>query len=194
MKIDRLRPYARLAAGLALALVVLAAWGFFRGPAATLDAIRDAAARRDTAELARRIDGPALKHSLGRLLLQQMGVALSADSSNDQQMVGQFIIAGALVKPLVETLVTPEGIAALLDGQIAARRLFSLDAAPDQRPPAKISFAWSGLSTVRGTVMAPSGDAGLVLVLRRDGLTWRLAGVEAQAAPNGRGDANPVRR
>ena len=38
------------------------------------------------------------------------------------------------------------------------------------------------LSTVRGTVMTPAGEPGLVLLLRRDGLSWRLAGVEGHAA------------
>lgn len=176
---ERFGGLARLAAGVTIALVLLAIFGFLRGPEATVSALRDAAARRDAAELGRRIDGPALRHSLGRLLLQQTGAALPDDGGNDRQMLSQFIVAGALVKPLVETLVTPEGIAALLEGQIAPRPVAPRGAGSDPRPPPKISFAWSGLSTVRGTVMTPAGDPGLVLLLRRDGLSWRLAGVEA---------------
>lgn len=180
---ERFGGLTRLAAGAAIALVLFSVIGFVRGPAATVDALRDAAGRRDTAEIARRTDGPALRHSLGRLLLQQTGAALPEDGGNDRQMLGQFIIAGALVKPLVETLVTPEGIAALLEGQIAARPVAPRGAGSDPRPASKISFEWNGLSTVRGTVMTPAGDPGLVLVLQRDGLSWRLAGVEAKIAP-----------
>ena len=174
---------ARYGAGVALALLLLAAVALLRGPAATLDALRDAAVRRDTAEIARRIDGPALRHSLGRLLLQQMGMALPDDGGDNRQLLSQFIISGALVKPLVETLVTPEGIAALLDGQIAARRLLPFGAGTEQRPPPKISTSWHSGSTVHATVMTPAGDALLVLVLVRNGLTWRLAGVEAATVP-----------
>lgn len=177
---ERFGGLTRLAVGATIALVLFAVIGFVRGPEAAVDALRAAAARRDTAEITRRTDGPALRHSLGRLLMQQTGAALPEDGGNDRQMLGQFIIAGALVKPLVETLVTPEGIAALLEGQIAARPVAPLQAGSDPRPPSKISFAWNGLSTVRGTVMTAAGDPGLILVLRRDGISWRLAGVEAQ--------------
>ena len=157
---------------MALALLVLVVVGFFRGPASTLDALREAARSRDAAELARRIDGQALRHSLGRLLLQQTGAALPEDGGNDRQLMSQFIIAGALVKPLVETLVTPEGIAALLQGHIGPRPL-------NDAPTPRTDLAWSGLSTVRATVMGAAGDPSLILVLRRNGLSWQLAGVEA---------------
>ncbi len=168
----RLGAWGRLGGGMALALLVLVVVGFFRGPASTLDELREAARSRDAAELARRIDGPALRHSLGRLLLQQTGAALPEDGGNDRQLMSQFIIAGALVKPLVETLVTPEGIAALLQGHIGPRPL-------NDAPPPRTDLAWSGLSTVRATVMGAAGDPSLVLVLRRNGLSWQLAGVEA---------------
>jgi hypothetical protein len=168
----RLGAWGRLGGGMALALLVLVVVGFFRGPASTLDALREAARNRDAAELARRIDGPALRHSLGRLLLQQTGAALPEDGGNDRKLMSQFIIAGALVKPLVETLVTPEGIAALLQGHIGPRPL-------SDAPRPRTDLTWSGLSTVRATVMGAAGDPSLILVMRRNGLSWQLAGVEA---------------
>lgn len=176
---ERFSGVTRLAAGATMALVLFAIIGFLRGPEAAVHALRDAAARRDATEIARHIDGPALRHSLGRLLLQQTGAALPDDGGNDRKMLSQFIVAGALVKPLVETLVTPDGIAAMLEGQIASRPSAPLGAGPDQRPAPKIDYAWRGVSTVRAAVTTPAGVPGLVLVLRRDGFSWRLAGVEA---------------
>ena len=178
---ERFSGLTRLAAGATIALVLFAIIGFLWGPAASLDALREAAARRDSAEIARRIDGPALRHSLGRLLLQQTGSALPGDGGNDRQLLGQFIVAGALVRPLVETLVAPDGIAALLEGHIAPRPLAPGGPGSGPRTPPKLAWAWDGLSTARATVMTPTGDPALVLVLRRDGFSWRLAGVEASA-------------
>jgi hypothetical protein len=134
------------------------------------------------AEISRRIDGPALRHSLGRLLLQQMGTALPDDRGDNRQLLSQFIISGALVRPLVETLLTPEGLAALLDGEINPRRVLPGGAGTAQRPPPKIDTRWRNLSTVHAAVMTPAGDTRLVLVLHRDGLNWRLAGVETDTA------------
>ena len=54
-----------------VALLLLTAVGYFRGPASTLAALHDAARARDSAAVAGLIDGEALRHSLGRLLLQQ---------------------------------------------------------------------------------------------------------------------------
>ena len=162
----------RVGGGLALALLVLVGIGFFRGPAGTLAALHEAARARDSAAMARLIDGEALRHSLGRLLLQQTGAALPDDGGNDRQLLSQFIVAGALVRPVVETQVTPEGILALLQGRIGPRPL-------TDAPLPRTEMAWSGLSTVRATVMGAAGDPALVLVLRRDGLSWKLAGVES---------------
>ena len=157
-----------------LVLVVLAVL-LLRGPQATLDAIGEAAAKRDNAQIARHVDLPALKHSLGRLMLQQMGAALPDDKGNNRQMMGQFVIAGALVGPLVETLVTPDGIGALLRGQIAARAAGGAVNGP--MPAYRLS--WDGLSSVRAAMLSSDGEPGaLLLVLRRDGIRWKLAGVE----------------
>lgn len=180
----RFRPTLRQAAVAAVvAALALAAISFARAPAATLEAIRDAAARRDSAEMARRIDLPALKHSLGRLLLRQMGMALPDNGASDRQLVGQFIVAGALVGPLVNTLVTPEAIIALLQGRVALRNVASAGGADGPQSAAKTHIEWRGLSTVRVWVKTPAGQPLLVLVLRRDGLTWRLAGAEEAATP-----------
>ena len=142
-----------------VALLLLTAVGYFRGPASTLAALHDAARARDSAAVAGLIDGEALRHSLGRLLLQQTGAALPEDGGNDQKLLSQFIVAGALVRPVVETLVTPEGILALLQGRIAPRPL-------GDATPSRTELAWSGLSTVRATVMGAAGEPSLILVLR----------------------------
>jgi len=169
---DRPGVWWRLGGGMVVALLLLTAVGYFRGPASTLAALHDAARARDSAAVAGLIDGEALRHSLGRLLLQQTGAALPEDGGNDQKLLSQFIVVGALVRPVVETLVTPEGILALLQGRIAPRPL-------GDATPSRTELAWSGLSTVRAMVMGAAGEPSLILVLRRHGLSWRLAGVEA---------------
>ena len=88
-----------------------------------------------------------------------------------------IIVAGALVRPMVETLVAPEGVLALLQGRIAPRPL-------GDATPSRTELVWSGLSTVRATVLGAAGDPSLILVLRRKGLSWRLAGVEAVPPPS----------
>lgn len=174
---DRPGVWWRLGGGMALAMLLLVVVGYFRGPASTLAALHEAARARDSAAMARLVDGESLRHSLGRLLLQQTGAALPEDGGNDQKLLSQFIVAGALVRPMVETLVAPEGVLALLQGRIAPRPL-------GDATPSRTEMVWSGLSTVRATVLGAAGDPSLILVLRRHGLSWRLAGVEAVPPPS----------
>lgn len=167
----------RAAAGVALAVLLLAALAFWRGPASTLADLRAAAARRDGAALAQLTDMNALQHSLGRVLLQQMGASLPDEKDNPTKFLGQFIIAGALATPLAHALTTPEGMAMLLDGQIAPRRDPAAGAASGDTA-ARTRIRFSDLSTARATVDTPGGNGALVLVLHREGLRWRWVGVE----------------
>ncbi len=171
-------PWGWVATGVVVFVLVALTVMLLRGPQDTLEAIHQAAASRDSAAIERNVDLPALKHSLGRLLLQQVGGALPDDKGDNRKMMGQFMLAGALVGPLVETIVTPDGIGALLRGQIAARAIGGGGA---QGPLPKYQQTWDGLSAVRATALSADGDPGsLVLVLRRHGLFWKLAGVEAR--------------
>jgi acetyl-CoA acetyltransferase family protein len=131
----------------------------------------------DGAALAQLTDVNALQHSLGRVLLQQMGASLPDEKDNPTKFLGQFIIAGALATPLAHALTTPEGMAMLLDGQIAPRRDPAAGAASGDTA-ARTRIRFSDLSTARATVDTPGGNGALVLVLHREGLRWRWVGVE----------------
>lgn len=169
--------WARWGGGLALVGLLLVVASLVRGPGGALQSLRQAAERRDTAALDARVDFPALKHSLGRYVLQQMGAALPDDQGDDRALLKQFFVSAALVAPLVDTLVTPEGLAALVDGQVAPRRV-NTPGAPTAGPPARTDVSWTSPTTARATVLDPTGEPRLVLLMRREGLTWRLVGVE----------------
>jgi hypothetical protein len=168
----------RAAAGVALAVLLLAAFAFWRGPASTpLSDLRAAAARRGGAALAQLTDVDALRHSLGRVLLQQMAASIPDEKDSPTQFLGQFIIAGALATPLAQAFTTPEGMAMLLDGQIPPRRDPAAGAARGDTA-ARTRIRFSDVSTARATVDTPGGNGALVLVLHREGLRWRWVGVE----------------
>lgn len=170
-------PWVRYALALALACLALVLAGLVRGPAGTVESIREAAARRDAAALARLVDEEALGHSLGRLVLQQMGGAMTDDKTQDKELLKQFVVAGAMTQSLMRTLLAPEGLEALANGQIAPR----LGA---DRPVARPSdVEWISLSHAKVTLTTASGDALLALRMQRRGLGWRLVGVEPPPAP-----------
>ena len=137
-------PWGWVATGVVVFVLVALTVMLLRGPQDTLEAIHQAAASRDSAAIERNVDLPALKHSLGRLLLQQVGGALPDDKGDNRKMMGQFMLAGALVGPLVETIVTP---AKIVKPQASQR--ISGPATPDTimtqtRPATKAAAAGDG--------------------------------------------------
>lgn len=159
--------------------IVLAVFWYVRAPFSTLTSIRVAAEHRDTSELSRLIDFPALKTSLKLLISDSVNAQTGSGAGIAAGLTRIF--AGALASPVVEALVTPESIASMFAGQLPSP---SAQAAQSQRAEGDKSdldttYAWDGISTVRIRINSKSlQNQGLVFVMRRDGLSWRLATVE----------------
>lgn len=171
------RVWLRWGGGLLLALVLLALAGLVRGPASTVEAIREAGLRRDREALARMVDYDALRRSLGRMLVQQMGAALPDDRGSDRELAKQFFLSGRLAQSLVESLVTPEGLVALSVGTVSPRL------PPDARSaPPPLETRWQDPLHAEVRVLVVRGSTTLVLQMSRSGLAWRLIGVRAERA------------
>lgn len=154
-------------------VVVVAAGAFFASPYVTVRKTRRVAERGDAEALARYVDFPAVEASvesaLTAMLMQEMGAA--------DQTLSEFeaAIVGAFVRPVVDTLVSPAGLSALLNGM-----------APefDDAPPvvvgdrALLTMRFEGLSrfvvTLSDQVDAPQT---ISLIFQRRGLGWRMAAI-----------------
>jgi hypothetical protein len=171
-----------LAAG---ALLVIAATSF-ASPWWTLHTLRSAAARHDGGAVAAQVDFPALrtsvKEQMQASLKRDMG---NADGGNPFAAMGTGL-AMALVNPLVDAVVTPAGVAAMVEhGKVSIGKPHPEPEAAEPAPPAdkpqmdKPHYAlhyrgWNGF--------AVTADDGGSFVFRRDGLwSWKLAGIELPA-------------
>lgn len=106
---------ARLAIGLlALALVALGAY-LVLSPFLTLWGLAAAVQRRDTQALERLVDFPRVREALKR----DLGAALMRDMARKRDPFAALgtLLAAGLVGPLVDALVTPEGLASIGTGQ-----------------------------------------------------------------------------
>lgn len=173
---------------IALLLAVLLAVGAHvaAGPYLTVRAIRTAIQQQDAAALSRQVDFPALRASLkaqlGDRLLRAAGVESQAS------LLGSIglSLAGGLVNGVVETLVTPVGLGALMEGRKVWKRIGDGLARPDLADPASAApapeplrdaeYRYESLSRFTATVRDEDGNP-VVFVLTRDGLRWRLSDV-----------------
>lgn len=161
----------------ALVLCVFAAYVYFT-PYLAYGRITDAADRGDVEALNEVVDFPALRTSFKENVKTAVSREISADAGNPFAAMGGAL-AGALTGRLVDVAVTPAGIAALTrgddprhgdrdgDGEDKERRA---DVEQDRR--------YEGLNRFAVRYLDPeTGGEHFALILRRDGLGWKLSGV-----------------
>jgi len=162
-----------------LALCVAAAWLYFT-PYLAVNRLQAAAERGDAQALNEMVDFPALRASI-RTEVQ------SATARGIQKDGGVFAAIGAaaagfVVGPVVDAAVTPQGIGLLMKGQSPGDDVKDSDDGEDWRDDVKISRRWE--ASDRFVVQysdRKSGDERMSLVMRRDGLEWRLSGIRFPA-------------
>jgi hypothetical protein len=154
--------------------------------------MRDAAIQRDADKLNQYVDFPALRESLRAQLVAQM--AKKTDELKDNPFAGfAQAFAATMVNGLVDSLVTPEGMFALMNqGKAGIQQQKSDGAQPIQPAAAKTSGApqptpengvsvsskYKGLDVFTVDVKPQDSTETVTFVLHRDGLfTWKLKSV-----------------
>jgi hypothetical protein len=169
-----------LTAGAIGALLVVAGTSF-ASPWWTLHRLQAAAARHDGDAVAAQVDFPALRASVKEQVVASMGgAAAQTDGANPFAAFGTAM-AMALVNPLVDAIVSPTGVAAMVEhGRISIAkpaRAPEPDDAGDVRDQPRYALAYRGLNSF--AVDARDGGS---FIFRRDGLwSWKLAGIDLPA-------------
>lgn len=170
-----------------IALLVLAAvllLGYLAaGPFIAYNAIREAVQAQDTAELAEHVDFPTLR---GNLKLQVDDyVVRKAGADAQSSLLGAFAvrIASGIAGGMVDTLVTPAGLGALLEGRTIWHRATGggiTDNTYENAPPPdrlrEASYAFESASRFTATVEDEDGEP-VTFVLSRQGLDWNLTDI-----------------
>ncbi len=190
---------------IAIAVVMIAAGGwYYASPLWTLKAMRDAAVAKDSAALSHYVDYEALradlKGDMRRSLLAEMGDQPGGGQPQNPLGAIGMAIAMKLIDPMIEAMVTPEGVEALFAGQRSADG--GQKAAPETRSERSPSGGAASVAPGSGPSATPSlagagpGDDPEIerisvnefrvrgggkdgeLIFRRYGLGWKLAGVD----------------
>lgn len=163
-----------------LLVVVLGLLGYVAaGPWMTMHAIREALREHDAAALARQVDFPALRGSLKAQLEDRLARATGPDwQSNPLGRFGLVVVGGAL-DATVDTMVTPSGLAALMEGHAVwnrarGRPVTAAEGAPE--PLREARQRYESPSRFTATIRDAAGRP-LVFVLQRRGLHWKLVDI-----------------
>ena len=168
---------ARWFGGSLAALLVL---GVYATPYLTLHQIRNAAQARDGAALARHIDFDAVRTSLKRgMQTRLLGRDLNEAGQPTPASVMGAAVAGALLGPMVDALITPASLARVLQGQRPAEAVVPQpqDSLAEPAEPLETQMGYESLNRFVFSVRKQGDDEEPIdLVLWRDGvLGWKLA-------------------
>ncbi|MFP5373460.1 MAG: DUF2939 domain-containing protein [Gammaproteobacteria bacterium] len=187
----RLSPRGWIALSLAV-LLALGAW-VASGPWRTVHGIREAVVAQDARALSRHVDFPALRASLKAQLNDQLVRQAGIDAQSGLFGALMLRVAGGLVDAAVETMVTPLGLGALMEGRKVwnnvLREGVGAPPRPATEPLAGPEYRIESLSRVTATVPDEQGRP-LVFVLTRQGLRWRLSDVRLPLRPTADGNGN----
>lgn len=169
---------------IALALVALLALGGYvvAGPWLTVNAIRDAVQGRDAAALSEQVDFPALRSSLKAQLADRLTREAGADAQDNPFAAFGLGIANTIAGGIVEAMVTPVGLGAIMEGRNVWDRASGVpppsgdaaDMGPD--PLQDAQYRYESLSRFTATVHDDAGRP-VVFVITRDGLRWKLSDI-----------------
>lgn len=172
----------RIWVSLGIAIMIALVGAYLGSPYLAVRSFKDAAQSANVDQLDATVDFPAVRESLK----SQMSAALMHEMSNDPDLKGNpFAGLGALMMPaivdkMVDTFVTPDGIAALIKGGRPA----SSGAEPQGTNPAvDYDYDYVSLDRFRVKIVnSKSGEDGPSLVFERRGImSWKLIRIELPA-------------
>jgi hypothetical protein len=184
-----------LASLLVLALLFAAVWLYFT-PYLALHRLQAAAKSGDTEAMNELVDFPSLRESVKQDITGVVENGIS-HSHNPLAVFGGLLL-GRVSAPLVDAVLTPQGIAALTEGHRPGLHNANGDTADQPSVRIKgvdVKRGYEGLDLfVVHFVDRNSGHEKMALLMRRDGIArWRLSGVRLPSAStsSGDGDAQP---
>jgi len=160
-------------------LITLGGLWLYLSPYIAIRSLREVAAAGDAVALAERVDFPAVRESLRQSVAAR--VSGQVGGGKEGTLLGAIgaSLAMALMGPVIDAMVTPEGVLALMNGETPRGE----DADPSQRvqeeDAAQTTIRYRDLNHfVLSVVKDDSSDAPVELVFRRENLFWwKLIGV-----------------
>jgi Protein of unknown function (DUF2939) len=169
---------------LALLALAVVAWVYLT-PYLAARSLHSAVDARDAARIADHVNFPELRQSMKAGLLAKMTGATAAKGDEASVLLGSAF-ANVLISPMVDAMVSPEGLAKLLNGEKQAPvktqspppqdadKTDDKDSGKDMQR----SMGYETLNRFVVTFTKPTESQSISLVFTREGaLTWKLSGL-----------------
>ena len=162
-------------------LLVIFAIYLYVSPYLVLNNIKNAAEQGDADKLSGYIDFPSVKQSMKDQVKAVMVKELTSSKEQDGFEALGTMLGAAMIDPLIDGLVTPDGVALMLQGQ---KLDFDLNNdTPEDKPKAKnedIDYKAGYLSFNRFKVQVIGADdpnESIDVIMHRDWLSWKVTSI-----------------
>jgi hypothetical protein len=169
---------------LALLALAFAGWAYLT-PYLAARSLHSAVDARDAVRIADHVNFPELRQSMKAGLLAKMTAAAAAKGDDAPVLLG-LAFANVLISPMVDAMVSPEGLARLLDGEKPELAKTKNPPPQDADKPAEKdvekdiqrSMGYETLNRFVVTFTKPTESQSISLVFTREGaFSWKLSGL-----------------
>lgn len=159
---------------LVISLFIIVVGYLYVSPYLALNSIKNAAQSRDAETLSNYIDFPSLKESLRDQVKAKFAKEMMEGESNNGFEALGAVFATAMVDQLIDGLITPDGIAALmLQKEKEEPSSKEMDRTQEQ---SEIIYntSYTSFNSFRVDIGNADEDNVIKVVLHRDGLNWKI--------------------
>ncbi|HIK15082.1 MAG TPA: DUF2939 domain-containing protein [Leptolyngbyaceae cyanobacterium M33_DOE_097] len=160
---------------------------FYFSPHLTVYQMQQAVSRKDARSLSERIDFSAVRSSLKAWVKAQLLQQAGKQSQSPYAAPGLAMLAGQYVNFMIDTIVTPEGLEEIMRSSKSTTSQAGLSQADLEKALSDVQMNYESFNSfvVLTVVSTPTNMANsngqttnkVELVFRRDGLSWKLAGI-----------------
>ena len=162
-------------------VVTIAGGGAYYSPYLTLNKMRNATENQNVDALVKEIDFPELRVSIKESVKAQVFKQIAGAEANRGKLASPKMtpeLVEKMVSPMVDKLITPEGLDQLINDKVPGAKI---DLANLDRDIAKSDIKMGYESLDRFVVNITDKvdrSKNVSLILKRDGLAWKLAGID----------------
>ncbi len=165
-------------AAVSTSVAAIGCGGIYFSPYLTLNNLKTATANRDADALAGEIDFPSLRTSIKEGVRSQVLKQMAANAGTKATPVMGKEMVGKMVDPVVDKIVTPEGLDQLMQDKVPGAKIDIADLEKNIAD-SEVKMGYESLDRfVVRIVDKVDGSKEVSLVLKRNGLAWKLAGVD----------------
>ena len=158
---------------LIVALLVIVAGYLYASPYLALNSIKNAAQARDAEKLSSYIDFPSVKQGVKEQVKAKFAAEMMAgDNKGGFEALGSMF-AATMTDTLVDGLITPEGVAAIM----VKKEEQESNEAQEESEDLQYETSYASFNSFNVDINNAEGKDGIRIVLHRDGLSWKVTNI-----------------